>query len=255
MCQICLFSSFNLTDLRVLPFILWLWPSTKWSGIIRFWQAKKCVLYVFYKTQQWNYRKPKSMKISEWQRHSRLRIKKNIDNNRENRKKRMRKYTTKTTKDQKKSIVFIKDLDPSVWYKSIVTLNRFTIEAILHKSHEWKCVTHKIISMVVIIYVNQCQNSCSLLTLLHRIWMVWYRHHDKILSLLFLHRFFLLLLLSLPKWKQIWIYFTCQAQCKRAEINKTMQNDNRENDTRVSKCLSMVLCRHWFDAWQPVRRS
>lgn len=93
------------------------------------------------------------------------------------------------------------------------------------------------------------------MTLLHRIWMVWYRHYDKILSLLFLHRFFLLLLLSLPKWKQIWIYFTCQAQCKRAEINKTMQNDNRENDTRVSKCLSMVLCRHWFDAWQPVRRN
>lgn len=121
-----------------------------------FGRQKKCVLYVFYKTQQWNYRKPKSMKISEWQRRSRLRIKKTLTITEKIGRKGWENTRPRRQRIRKKSIVFIKDLDPSVWYKSIVTLNRFTIEAILHKSHEWKCVTHKIISMVVIIYVNQC---------------------------------------------------------------------------------------------------
>lgn len=69
----------------------------------------------------------------------------------------------------------------------------------------------------------------------------------QILSLLFGHRFFFAYPTDAAVAEMeanLNVYFSCQAQCKRAEINKTMPSDNVENDTRVPKCFPIVLCRH-----------
>lgn len=134
-----------------------------------------------------------------------------------------------------------------------MTLNRFTIEAILHKSHEWKCVTHKFISMVIIIYVNQCQKCCLLLTLSYLNGLIPALRQISV-GCCFCIDFFAATAAAAAKMvaNLNMLYSSSSIQtCRNQRNNAKWQNV--ENDTRVSKCLSMVLCRHWFDVRQSVR--
>lgn len=111
------------------------------------------------------------MKISEWQR----RYQSKTPNKREKRIRRTRRRASK------KSSIYIGH-DPFVCY----TINPlwhwtvFTIEAILLKSHEWKCVTHKIISMVIIIIRESMPKMRFIVDPFSLcIRMAWYRRYDK----------------------------------------------------------------------------
>lgn len=117
-----------------------------------------------------------------------------------------------------------------------------------------KCVTHSKPFQWLLLNVNQCQKCGSQLTLFLIVFESLYTGvTTNSVILLFLAS----IILSLPLFASKFEYILYLSSTIQYADNKRTQckNDDVENDTRVSKCLSMVLCRHWFDVWRPVWRE